>query len=244
MTAQKRALVLFSGGQDSTTCLYWAIQRFEEVRALGFDYGQRHRVEIEQAKTIAEMAGISCEVFECHWPVGRLGTDGPGARGGCRAPEGGESAGDVCSRTEPAFSLDRRQLRLQPRNLRLGGGDESDRLFGLPRLSAGVRRESGDDAFAGDGPARLSSAYAADVFGQGRTFSSWRKIWAYWRLSWSIRTRTITVTVPSVESGDMAGLTMRPAGCGPPVGRNTSADARKEKTDKKKDRFSDQTKKF
>ena len=42
-----RALVLFSGGQDSTTCLAWALDRFDHVETLGFDYGQRHRVELE-----------------------------------------------------------------------------------------------------------------------------------------------------------------------------------------------------
>jgi len=46
-SSNERALVLFSGGQDSTTCLAWALQRFSEVETLGFDYGQRHRVELE-----------------------------------------------------------------------------------------------------------------------------------------------------------------------------------------------------
>ncbi|WP_209798226.1 7-cyano-7-deazaguanine synthase QueC [Azospirillum melinis] len=41
------ALVLFSGGQDSTTCLAWALDRFDHVETIGFDYGQRHRVELE-----------------------------------------------------------------------------------------------------------------------------------------------------------------------------------------------------
>ena len=41
------ALVLFSGGQDSTTCLAWALERFERVETLGFDYGQRHRIELD-----------------------------------------------------------------------------------------------------------------------------------------------------------------------------------------------------
>ena len=41
------ALVLFSGGQDSATCLAWALERFEHVETLGFDYGQRHRVELD-----------------------------------------------------------------------------------------------------------------------------------------------------------------------------------------------------
>ncbi|GJE53988.1 MULTISPECIES: 7-cyano-7-deazaguanine synthase QueC [Methylobacterium] len=41
------ALVLFSGGQDSATCLAWALDRFPRVETLGFDYGQRHRIELE-----------------------------------------------------------------------------------------------------------------------------------------------------------------------------------------------------
>ncbi|EUK17933.1 7-cyano-7-deazaguanine synthase QueC [Commensalibacter papalotli (ex Servin-Garciduenas et al. 2014)] len=41
------ALVLFSGGQDSTTCLAWALQRFQKVETLGFNYGQRHSIEME-----------------------------------------------------------------------------------------------------------------------------------------------------------------------------------------------------
>lgn len=46
------ALVLFSGGQDSTTCLAWALERFERVETLGFDYGQRHLVELEQRQVL------------------------------------------------------------------------------------------------------------------------------------------------------------------------------------------------
>jgi 7-cyano-7-deazaguanine synthase len=47
MTDQTRALVLYSGGQDSTTCLAWALARYREVETVGFDYGQRHAVELE-----------------------------------------------------------------------------------------------------------------------------------------------------------------------------------------------------
>src|SRR3954463_10521158 len=47
MDAEDSALVLFSGGQDSATCLAWALDRFAHVETLGFDYGQRHRVELE-----------------------------------------------------------------------------------------------------------------------------------------------------------------------------------------------------
>jgi 7-cyano-7-deazaguanine synthase len=53
------AVVLLSGGQDSTTCLYWAKGRFERLYALTFDYGQRHRIELEAARTIARMAGVA-----------------------------------------------------------------------------------------------------------------------------------------------------------------------------------------
>jgi 7-cyano-7-deazaguanine synthase len=44
----RSALVLFSGGQDSTTCLAWALERYARVETLAFDYGQRHRIELEQ----------------------------------------------------------------------------------------------------------------------------------------------------------------------------------------------------
>ena len=55
-----RALVVLSGGQDSTTCLYWAMDRFghDNVESLTFDYAQRHRVEIECARRVADLAGV------------------------------------------------------------------------------------------------------------------------------------------------------------------------------------------
>jgi len=55
------ALVVLSGGQDSTTCLYWAIDRFGEdcVSSVTFDYGQRHRIELDCARRIAAEAGVS-----------------------------------------------------------------------------------------------------------------------------------------------------------------------------------------
>ena len=48
------ALVLFSGGQDSTVCLAWALERFARVETVGFDYGQRHRIELDARPSIRE----------------------------------------------------------------------------------------------------------------------------------------------------------------------------------------------
>src|SRR5690348_7671424 len=50
--SETSALVLFSGGQDSTTCLAWALDRFAQVETIGFDYGQRHRAEMDARPNI------------------------------------------------------------------------------------------------------------------------------------------------------------------------------------------------
>ena len=64
----RRALVLLSGGQDSATCLAWALTRYAEVETLGFDYGQRHRVELDCRERLR--TGLQAMA----WP-GRLGPD-------------------------------------------------------------------------------------------------------------------------------------------------------------------------
>ena len=61
---ESSAIILLSGGQDSTTCLYWAKKQFKEVYALGFRYGQRHVCEIEIAQKIAESADVSFIAYE------------------------------------------------------------------------------------------------------------------------------------------------------------------------------------
>ena len=68
--ADDSALVLFSGGQDSTVCLAWALTRFERVETLAFDYGQRHAVELSQRDAV--LAG-----FRARFPAWapRLGAD-------------------------------------------------------------------------------------------------------------------------------------------------------------------------
>ena len=70
MTDPRTALVLFSGGQDSTACLAWALQRYARVETVGFDYGQRHRIELDCRLTVrAELL----KAF-AHWAA-RLGDD-------------------------------------------------------------------------------------------------------------------------------------------------------------------------
>lgn len=61
---QDRAIVVFSGGQDSTTCLFWEKKHFKEVIALTFDYGQRHNNEVDHAKAIAKELNIEWISFK------------------------------------------------------------------------------------------------------------------------------------------------------------------------------------
>lgn len=67
---EKRALVLFSGGQDSATCLAWALSNYDYVETIGFDYGQRHHVELEcRGRILDRLRHVST-----HWRE-RLGDD-------------------------------------------------------------------------------------------------------------------------------------------------------------------------
>ena len=70
----EKALVVFSGGQDSTTCLYWALEHFGQVHTLTFGYGQKHSLEIECAKEIAERAGVDFRYMDMSF-IGSLGAN-------------------------------------------------------------------------------------------------------------------------------------------------------------------------
>ncbi|MEH7387287.1 7-cyano-7-deazaguanine synthase QueC [Bacillus sp. JJ1521] len=61
---REKAIVVFSGGQDSTTCLFWAKEHFGEVEAVTFDYGQKHRLEIQCAKDIAAELGVKHHILD------------------------------------------------------------------------------------------------------------------------------------------------------------------------------------
>jgi len=58
----KNALVIFSGGQDSTTCLKWALNRFDTVSAITFDYGQKHKIELDVARRICTLLNVEQKI--------------------------------------------------------------------------------------------------------------------------------------------------------------------------------------
>ena len=62
--SKDKAVVLFSGGQDSTTCLFWALKHFRKVYALSFLYGQKHADECRLARHIAEQAGVDFHLMD------------------------------------------------------------------------------------------------------------------------------------------------------------------------------------
>lgn len=67
MLDNDKAIVLFSGGQDSTTCLYWAKKRFKKIYAISFDYGQKHSNEVNIAQNIAQEADVEFIVLDAHY---------------------------------------------------------------------------------------------------------------------------------------------------------------------------------
>lgn len=73
-SSPRRALVVLSGGQDSTTCLFWALQRFDEVCALGFTYGQKHTHEVDIAAEICAEQQVPYEVMDVPL-LGQLGSN-------------------------------------------------------------------------------------------------------------------------------------------------------------------------
>lgn len=72
MLNKNKAVVVFSGGQDSTTCLFWAKKHFAEVYAISFRYGQKHENEVEIAREIAKQAGVPIEIKDAYL-IGQIG---------------------------------------------------------------------------------------------------------------------------------------------------------------------------
>lgn len=61
---KEKVVVVFSGGQDSTTCLFWAKKRYKEVIAVSFDYGQKHSLELECAKDICKKYDVEYHIMD------------------------------------------------------------------------------------------------------------------------------------------------------------------------------------
>lgn len=72
-TDNSTALVVFSGGQDSTTCLYWAKRHFQKVRAITFLYGQKHALEVNIAQQLAAEAQVEWEMMDVSF-ISKLST--------------------------------------------------------------------------------------------------------------------------------------------------------------------------
>ena len=70
MLDKDKSIVLFSGGQDSSACLVWALQNYKEVQTVGFDYGQRHKVELKCRKNLLKKLNLMSDNF-----IGKLSTD-------------------------------------------------------------------------------------------------------------------------------------------------------------------------
>lgn len=111
-----RALVVLSGGQDSTTCLFWALREFQEVQALCFRYGQKHVLEADLARQICEAAGVPFTCLDADL-IGRLSSN---------------------SLTDPSIAMDREKPAGAPPNTFVPGRN----LFFLS-MAAVVARERG-----------------------------------------------------------------------------------------------------
>lgn len=61
---KEKAIIVFSGGQDSTTCLFWAKKRFKQVIAISFDYNQKHKLELECAKDICKKHNVEHHILD------------------------------------------------------------------------------------------------------------------------------------------------------------------------------------
>ncbi len=98
-----KALVVLSGGQDSTTCLWWAIDKFGQanVSALTFDYGQRHRIELECAGQVATLAGIP----QAELPIDTFAALGGNSLTDIRIDIEGKSADDLPNTFVPGRNL-------------------------------------------------------------------------------------------------------------------------------------------
>ena len=95
------AIVVLSGGQDSTTCLFWAINKFDSVETVTFDYGQRHRTEIEAAQKIVNLAGVKNTIL----PIDTFGVLGGNSLTGKETVDESSKEGELPNSFVPGRNL-------------------------------------------------------------------------------------------------------------------------------------------
>ena len=95
------AIVVLSGGQDSTTCLFWTIKNFDSVETVTFDYAQRHRIELEAAQKIAKLAGVKNTIL----PIDAFGILGGNSLTGKEAVDESSQEGEFPNSFVPGRNL-------------------------------------------------------------------------------------------------------------------------------------------
>ncbi len=95
------AIVVLSGGQDSTTCLFWTIKNFDSVETVTFDYGQRHRIELEAAQKIAKLAGVKNTIL----PIDTFGILGGNSLTGKEVVDESSQEGELPNSFVPGRNL-------------------------------------------------------------------------------------------------------------------------------------------
>ena len=217
------ALVLFSGGQDSTVCLAWALQRFGHVETIGFDYGQRHRAELDVRPRIRErMAALRPD-----WAA-RLSEDHVIKIDALAAISETALTRDVAIEIAdtglPTTFVPGRNLvffafagalayRRGARHL-VAGMCETD-YSGYPDCRDDTIKAMQLALDAGHGPATHDS-YPADVDRQGGdlfTRAGNRREMRLWNFWWRRRIPVISATARGAMFGDTAAASVPPAGC-------------------------------
>jgi len=189
-TQHEPALVLFSGGQDSATCLAWALDRFDRVETIGFDYGQRHRVELECRSRIADRlrrefpdwgAKLGEDRVVDLGVLGQISDTAMTRETEIAFAENG-LPNTFRARTQPVVFHARRGGRVSARAAAPRRRDVRDRLFRLPRLPRRHAQIAAGDAFARDGPP-LRHPHPADVARQGGDVGTGARVgrgWVWW----------------------------------------------------------------
>ena len=231
------ALVLFSGGQDSTVCLGWALERFARVETVGFDYGQRHAIELDVRPRIRDLIAA----LKPEWKT-RLGEDHVIKLDALAAISDSaltrETAIEIADNGLPTTFVPgpqsdllrlRRRARLSPRRPAHRRRHVRDRLFRLSRLPR--RHRQGDAGGAEPRPRQTHRhPHAADVGRQGRTPSPWPRTSPGSHFSTSLSRTPIAATWATARTG-MTGVSAaaiaRPANCGRKAMRHSWAGGRK-----------------